>query len=249
MTTDPAIQRIGIFSDIHGNLQALQAVFRILEEEEQVDRYFCCGDIVGYGGNPNECVDLIREKQCPVVAGNHDHAALGLTDTSYFNEIAKAAIGWTGQVLTPDNTEFLRALPMEIVEGDVLIVHASPKDPEAWNYILTLGDARVNFEHFQQQYCFVGHSHQPFVIEYNKGNLSCPSHPEVSIEAERRYLVNVGSVGQPRDGNPAATYCILDLQEGQIQIKRVDYDLDKAKEAIRKQGLPPQLAERLSHGW
>jgi len=249
MTTEATIQRIGIFSDIHGNLQALQAVFRTFEEQEHVDRYFCCGDIVGYGGNPNECVDLIRAKQCPVVAGNHDHAALGLTDTSYFNEIAKAAITWTGQVLTPDNTEFLRAMPMQIVAENLLIVHASPKDPEAWNYILTLGDARVNFEHFQQDFCFVGHSHQPFIIEYSAGNLSCPSNPQIAVVSGRRYLVNVGSVGQPRDGNPSAAYAILDRKAETLEIKRVEYDLDAAQKAIRDQGLPPQLAERLSHGW
>lgn len=249
MTTDKTIQRIGIFSDIHGNLQALETVFRILEEEERVDKYYCCGDIVGYGGNPNECVELIRAKNCPVVAGNHDHAALGLTDTSYFNEIAKTAIHWTGDILTPDNAAFLRALPLSIVEDDFLIVHSSPKDPEAWNYILTLGDARANFEHFAQSICFVGHSHQPFIIEYASGKLSCPSQPFVSVGEGRRYLINVGSVGQPRDGNPYAAYAIYDRQAGLIEIKRAEYDLAAAQEAIRAQGLPPQLADRLNHGW
>jgi len=249
MASKGTIQRIGIFSDIHGNLQALEAIFRVLETEEKVDSLYCCGDLVGYGGNPNECVELIRTKKCPVVAGNHDHAALGLTDTSYFNEIAKTAIQWTGDVLTPENTEFLRSLPLVIEEDTFIIVHASPKDPEAWNYILTLGDARVNFEHFTQQVCFVGHSHQPFIIEFGEGKLFCPSQPYVSVVKDHRYLINVGSVGQPRDGNSDAAYAIYDRAEGRIDIKRVTYDMAAAQEAIRVQGLPLQLADRLNHGW
>jgi predicted phosphodiesterase len=249
MTTKQPIQRIGIFSDIHGNFQALEAVLRILEEQEEVDRLYCCGDIVGYGGNPNECVELLREKEIPVVAGNHDHAALGLTDTSYFNEIAKTAIQWTGEVLKPENAEFIRSLPMHIVDEEVLIVHSSPKDPDAWNYILTLGDARINFEYFEEQICFVGHSHQPFIIESSKGNLSCPSQPTIAVKQDHRYLINVGSVGQPRDGNPDASYAIYDRKEERIEIKRVTYDMNGAQDAIRVQGLPVQLAERLSHGW
>ena len=249
MTTEQTIQRIGIFSDIHGNLQALEAIFRILETEENVNRIYCCGDIVGYGGNPNECVDLMRAKNCPVVAGNHDYAALGMTDTSYFNEIAKTAIQWTGEILTPENAEFIRSLPLIIVDDELMIVHSSPKEPEAWNYILTLGDARVNFEHFTQQICFVGHSHQPFIIEYAAGKLSCPSQPFISAVEGRRYLINVGSVGQPRDGNPDAAYAIYDRKERRIEIKRVEYDLGAAQEAIRAQGLPLQLADRLNHGW
>jgi diadenosine tetraphosphatase ApaH/serine/threonine PP2A family protein phosphatase len=249
MTTDGPIKKIGIFSDIHGNFQALKTVLRFLKEEEDVDRYFCCGDIVGYGGNPNECVDLIRSMDCPTVAGNHDHAALGLTDTSYFNEIAKMAIHWTGDVLTPENEEFLRNLPMRIEEEEILIVHSSPKDPEAWNYILTLGDARVNFDFFEQEICFIGHSHQPFIIDCWQGNLSCPSQPYVDVLKGHRYLINVGSVGQPRDGNPEASYAVYDRERKSIEIKRVEYDLTGAQEAIRKQGLPVQLADRLNHGW
>jgi diadenosine tetraphosphatase ApaH/serine/threonine PP2A family protein phosphatase len=214
-----------------------------------VDRFYCCGDIVGYGGNPNECVDLIRAKNCPVVAGNHDYAALGLTDTSYFNEIAKRAIRWTGEILTPENADFIRALPLTIAEDDFLIVHSSPREPEAWNYILTLGDARTNFEYFTQPICFVGHSHQPFIIESAGDKLYCPSQPYVPVVEGHRYLINVGSVGQPRDGNPDAAYAIYDRHERRIEIKRAEYDLTAAQDAIRARGLPSQLADRLNHGW
>lgn len=249
MTAEGPVKRIGIFSDIHGNLQALESVFQVLTGEDEIDSYYCCGDIVGYGGNPNECVDFVRSKDCPTVAGNHDHAALGLTDTSYFNEIAKTAIQWTGEILTPENVEYLRSLPMKIVDNEMLIVHSSPKDPEAWNYILTLGDARVNFEYFDEQVCFIGHSHQPFIIDFWEGNLSCPSQPYVSVVEGHRYLINVGSVGQPRDGNPDASYAIYDREEKRIEIKRASYDLAGAQDTIRKQGLPIQLADRLNHGW
>jgi len=249
MTTDGAAQRIGIFSDIHANLQALRATLETLEQVEKVDRLYCCGDIVGYGGNPNECVEIIRSLKCPTVAGNHDHAALGLTDTSYFNEVARRAISWTGEVLTPENAEFLRSLPMKIETDEFLIVHASPKDPEEWNYILTLGDARVNFEFFDQQICFIGHSHQPFIIEMAEGNLTCQAQPFVSIVEGHRYLINVGSVGQPRDGNPDASYAVYDREAKRIEIKRVRYDLAAAQEAILGSGLPVQLADRLNHGW
>jgi diadenosine tetraphosphatase ApaH/serine/threonine PP2A family protein phosphatase len=249
MTTDRAIQRIGIFSDIHGNLQALDMILRVLTENEQVDQLYCCGDIVGYGGNPNECCERIRSIDCPTVAGNHDHAALAMTDISYFNEIAKTAIRWTGEVLKPENVEYLRSLPMQIEDEEVLIVHASPKEPEAWNYILTLGDARMNFEFFKHKVCFIGHSHQPFIIEYSEGSLSCPSDPRVAVVDDRRYLVNVGSVGQPRDGNPDACYALYDRAEKYIEIKRITYDLDGAKQAILGNNLPQQLADRLNHGW
>ncbi|MBM3335318.1 metallophosphoesterase family protein [Candidatus Sumerlaeota bacterium] len=249
MTTERPTERIGVFSDIHGNLQALEAVLEILEDQERVDRYYCCGDIVGYGGNPNECVELIRAKNCPVVVGNHDHAALGLADVSYFNDVARTAIKWTGEVLTPENREFLRSLPMTITEDEILIVHSSPMDPEAWNYILTLGDARLNFEHFEHQICFVGHSHQPFIIEYCVGKLNCVVQSSVPVADECRYLINVGSVGQPRDGNPDACYAIYDRGQRLIEIKRTAYDLPAAQEAIRAQSLPAQLAERLHCGW
>jgi len=249
MTNEGPIRKIGVFSDIHGNLQALEAVLRILENDEKIDRQYCCGDIVGYGGNPNECVELIRTRSYPTVAGNHDHAALGLTDTSYFNEIAKTAIRWTGNVLAPENRRWLESLPMTFAEDEILIVHASPKEPEMWNYILTLGDARLNFQYFDQQICFVGHSHQPFIIEFADGNLNCPTHPWIDVVEGHRYLINVGSVGQPRDGNPDASYAIYDRDARRIEIKRAVYDLSGAQEAIKVQGLPMQLADRLNHGW
>ena len=240
-------RRVAIFSDIHGNLAALE---KVLGEIDKIgaDYLVCCGDVVGYGANPNECIDVLRERKVPTIAGNHDYAALSRIDITYFNEIAKRSINWTRTTLTPENQEWLTNLPMTIEAGDMLFVHASPRNPEAWNYVITLGDARQSFKHFGQRACFIGHSHTPFIVENHEGSLSCPTVPSVEMKEGRRYLVNVGSVGQPRDRNPDACYTIYDREAGKIEICRVEYDIERTQEAIRKQGLPIELAERLSYG-
>lgn len=240
-------RRVGVFSDIHGNLQALQRVLEQLGKME-VDYMVCCGDVVGYGANPNECVTLLRERGIPTIAGNHDYAALSLIDITYFNEIAKRAITWTRQALTPENEAFLRDLPLSCEIADMLFVHASPRAPEAWNYIITMGDARQSFKYFEQRVCFIGHSHTPFIVENCAGNLSCPAVPMIELKQDCRYLVNVGSVGQPRDRNPDACFTIYDREAQRIEIHRTEYDLTTAQNEIRQQGLPIELAERLAFG-
>ncbi len=238
-------RRIGVFSDIHGNVHALDAVLGCLEDHG-VDTMYCCGDIVGYGAHPNECCNRLRDRKIPTVAGNHDHAALLKTNIAFFNDIAKAAVLWTKEALTEENTQFLSDLPLTLEEGDHFFTHASPIEPDEWNYVLTLGDARSCFEAFDQRFCYIGHSHQPFVIEYYEGTILCPSSPEIPILPDRRYLINVGSVGQPRDRNPMACLVVVDLDEERIEFHRTPYDLEAAKQAIIATGLPPQLAERLS---
>jgi predicted phosphodiesterase len=240
-------RRVGVFSDIHGNLQALERVLNELQRLE-ADFIVCCGDIVGYGANPNECIDVLRERKIPTIAGNHDFAALSLIDITYFNEVAKRAILWTRQNLDPDHEQYLRELPMTLQIADMLFVHSAPRTPDAWNYIITMGDARQNFQHFGQRVCFIGHSHTPFIVENANGNLTCPSAPEIEIQQGRRYLVNVGSVGQPRDRNPDACFALYDREKMRVEICRIDYDLFSAQEQIRSQGLPVELAERLSYG-
>jgi diadenosine tetraphosphatase ApaH/serine/threonine PP2A family protein phosphatase len=240
-------RRVAVFSDIHGNLQALVAVLREIEASN-VDFIVCCGDVVGYGAHPNECADLVRERNIPTIAGNHDYAALGLIDTTYFNDIAKKSIQWTRQVLTPENQTFLKNLPLSLEVADMLFVHSSPRNPEAWNYVITLGDARQAFRSFGQRVCFIGHSHTPFVVENCEGELTCPTSPVVEIKPTCRYLVNVGSVGQPRDRNPEACFAVYDRQQSQIEIRRVPYELSDAQKSIRDAGLPPELAERLKYG-
>ncbi|MGF1573984.1 MAG: metallophosphoesterase family protein [Sumerlaeia bacterium] len=242
-------KRIAIFSDIHANYHALEAVLEAIENEK-VDMTVCCGDVVGYGARPNECVEEIRKRNIPVIAGNHDHACLLLTDISNFNDIAKAAVLWTKEVLKEENISFLRQMALTIADeaNNIFYVHASPKDPGEWNYILTMGEARTNFNYFTEQICFIGHSHQPFIIENDQGNLTCPDEPRISLQPNRRYLINVGSIGQPRDHNPDACYVICDLEEKKLEIKRLTYDLMGAQKAIIEAGLPRELAERLAHG-
>lgn len=248
MTPDAAAPvRIGIFSDIHGNVHALRSVLAELDKE-QVDFVLCCGDVVGYGGNPNECVEILRERNIPTLAGNHDYAALNLIDITYFNDIAKEAILWTRQELTPENLEWLKELPLTIELDDMLFVHASPNQPENWNYIITMGQARTGFQFFKQKICFIGHSHTPFIVENNDGTLSCPETPQVDCRANCRYLINVGSVGQPRDRNPESCFAIYDRESKTIEIRRVSYDMNGAQETILSRGLPPELAERLAYG-
>lgn len=240
-------RRVGIFSDIHGNVQALR---RVLQELDALSADFivCCGDVVGYGANPNECIDVLRERKIPTIAGNHDHAALTKIDITYFNEVAKRAITWTRETLTPENEQFLRELPMYLNLEDMLFVHSSPRNPESWNYVITMGDARQSFQHYGQRLCFIGHSHTPFIVENCESKLSCPAIPSIKLRQGCRYLVNVGSVGQPRDRNPDACFALYDRENMQVEIHRVEYDFAKAQEQIRLQGLPIELAERLGYG-
>lgn len=241
--------QFAIISDIHGNLPALEAVLADIDKQGIKDIY-CCGDIVGYGANPNECLDIVIGKlKIPTIAGNHDHAAIGIVDTKYFNEIAKKAITWTEEALTEENRERLQALPMKICIDPVVFVHSSPRDPEKWKYIVTMGDARDNFNYFEGQFCFIGHSHHPFIIEKGEGSIGTPEDLEIILQPDKRYLVNVGSVGQPRDKIPKAAYAICDLENEKLEIIRVDYNIALAKKAIYDACLPKELAERLDIGW
>lgn len=250
MSGNDATGRLAVFSDIHGNLHALKSVLTALDNLG-ITNIYCGGDVVGYGGNPNECCELLRERGIPTVAGNHDHAALTLADISYFNRVAKEAVLWTQEQLTEENTQWLHSMPMTYhnEELDFLMVHASPYSPEEWNYVLTMGDARRAFEHFTERSCFIGHSHQPFIIENFNGNLSCPTQSHIEMRENARFLVNVGSVGQPRDRVPFASYCVLDRDKQTIELARAEYDIQGAQQAIIQAGLPPELAERLAYGW
>ncbi len=241
--------RIGVFSDIHGNLHALDAVLSAYDALGVKD-LICCGDIVGYGAFPNECVDRVRERNIFCVAGNHDFAALGLVDITYFNLIAKRALLWTREALLPKNLEFLKNQPLALDSDDALFVHASPRMPEQWNYIITMGDARINFRHFSQRMCFLGHSHTPFIVQLvpEEETLSCIDRQLVQLDPQNRYLFNVGSVGQPRDGNPDACFSVLDRDKGTLEVLHTRYDIEAAQVAIRHAGLPTELAERLAMG-
>lgn len=240
--------RYAIFSDIHGNLEALETVLEDIQKYD-VQQLICLGDLVGYGANPNECIERIRHPRYPTVAGNHDYAAVGLTDITYFNTYARSAILWTMEELEEDNKNYLRQLPLILEFGDFVIVHSSLIRPEAWSYVLTIQDAEANFRILKFPLCFIGHSHYPFVLMQNeKGNIFPSAKMLVNLQKNGRYLVNVGSVGQPRDNDPRATWFIYDGEAKTIETKKISYDVDAASRKIIAAGLPPFLADRLRHG-
>jgi len=247
MSLEP-LSRFVVCSDIHGNLPALKTFLEKIDSEGY-DRVFCCGDIVGYGAHPNECCELIRRRDIPVVLGNHDQAAVSPSLIEYFNDAAREAIRWTHDALTRENREYLRNLPYAITEGDFTFVHASPHHPEDWDYILTLDEAEMNFAYFENWVCFIGHSHQPFIVELSSAGVRSLVEPQVTLSRDKRYLVNVGSIGQPRDRVPLLCYATFDLGDGTLTFHRVPYPVGESRQAILDAGLPVELAERLEHGW
>jgi diadenosine tetraphosphatase ApaH/serine/threonine PP2A family protein phosphatase len=240
-------QRLGIISDIHANLEALEAVLNALEDAT-VDQIVCCGDVVGYGASPNECVALLRERGIPSVMGNHDAAVLDDDELAHFNRIARDAVVWTREIIEPENLKWLREQPMSLAVGDALIVHASPQEPEKWNYVLYYSDAIQAFEHFSELMCFIGHSHQPFFITLRGKDIAHQQQSHITLGEDERHLINVGSVGQPRDRDSRAAYVIADFAAGCVNLERAEYDIETAQEKIRCAGAPPELAERLALG-
>lgn len=243
---------IGIISDIHGNLEALNAV---LEELQGTDEIFCLGDLVGYGTNPNECVDIIRKHCSKVVAGNHDLAAAGLLSTQYWTCDAIAAIEWTKSVLTPDNTKYLKNLPTVIEYKDMTFVHGSPRntlstDTTTGEYIRTVADAAPCFKVMRSKMCFIGHSHCPQAFyEDNTGNIQeydIKNTPKIQVDSNKRYIINVGSVGQPRDGNPEASFGVFEMDA--MTINRVKYDIEKVQAKMAKSDFPKKLIQRIKDG-
>lgn len=242
--------RIGIFSDVHGNLEALQVVLQYLNKEE-INQYLCIGDLIGYGANPNECVKLIKELKCVSVAGNHDYGVLEKTDISNFNDAAKSAIAWTKQVISKDAVDFLKQLQLVNTYQSMLLVHATPDKPEVWKYVFTLAQAQEQFLSFTDKICLIGHSHIPFIVEKDETNnrYVIINESKVKIKGQGfRYIINVGSVGQPRDNSPDTCVVIYDTKIGCLEIKRFAYNFKLTQEKIIKAGLPEILATRLSTG-
>ncbi len=237
-----------ILSDVHGNLEAFRAVIQDLRNQGAEGVAFV-GDVVGYGANPNECQALLRELTDWVVAGNHDYGAVGLTDIEAFNPQAEAAILWTREKLSRENIAYLRNLPLFQQKEGIMLVHASPNEPGEWNYIQTYPEAEEGFRKMTGDLAFVGHSHHPMVLaKEGRGGVKVLDHEEATLEKGVRYIINVGSVGQPRDGDSRAAYGLYDHGSRKYILKRISYDVQGAKEKIIKAGLPPFLAHRLSKG-
>ena len=202
---------------------------------------------VGYGPEPNESVGLLKSGCRKIIAGNHDWGALGLTDTGDFNEYARTALSWTRGVLTADNSEILRTAPLKAeIMKEITLVHASPFEPEKWHYLLTLSDAEINFRYLHTDICFIGHSHRPFITELSSSGGLRTNKQEMPRKEGCRYIVNAGSVGQPRDGDPRACYALAD--ENRIELVRVAYDIQATQKKMSGAGLPRLLIERLSYG-
>jgi len=231
--------RLAIISDIHGNLEALTAALELIDSRG-VDEIICLGDVVGYGANPNECLDLIRQRCMVILLGNHDAAAVDLSIANSFTMNARLSALWTRQALLDKNREFLQSLPYTKERGEIFLTHGSPYNPDEWNYIITDFDARDAFQSFTHRICFVGHSHIPALFSESGGS------PNLTIRD--RYIINVGSIGQPRDGNPKLSFGLFDTEAWTYENIRADYDVFTAAEKINSAGLPPALAHRLMVG-
>ena len=242
--------KIGIISDIHSNSEAINCV---LKNIEKVDEFICLGDIVGYGADPNYCIKKIKDLNFRCIGGNHDFGVIGKVNINYFNYAARAAILWTSRQLKNENINFLLSLNKKIeLEDDVFAVHGSPRDP-ILEYILDKNTASLIFSKFNFKICFVGHSHLAGCFSFNENNnqidyMNFSNGGYIEIHKNKRYIINCGSVGQPRDGNPQASYGVYDLRHGVVKIYRVSYPVHLTQDKIINAGLPSILAERLSFG-
>jgi predicted phosphodiesterase len=242
--------RIAVLSDIHSNLAALDAVRADLDGAGEVGETWVLGDIVGYGPQPNEVIRALQELGARSVMGNHDGAAIGAVDPADFNPDARAAIKWTAEVVDANARAYLATLPEIRREGELTAVHGSPRDP-IWEYIFTPSVAEANLGAFETRLCLFGHTHLPVIFQAVDGGqleafVPLPNGP-IPLEAGRA-LVNPGSVGQPRDGNPDASYVILDAEAATVEFRRVRYDVARTQRLMTKAGLPARLAGRLTYG-
>jgi diadenosine tetraphosphatase ApaH/serine/threonine PP2A family protein phosphatase len=231
--------RIAVISDIHANLEALQSALAIITERH-ADEVICLGDTLGYGASPNECLAMVRSTCKHVLLGNHDEAAIDLSKSEYFNRYARAAAEWTYKHLSPENAEYIKHLPSALEYAGIEFAHSSPFEPEAWHYVVSEDDARMNFPFFSTPICFIGHSHTPGVY--------CEDHTVEEVIPGKRFIINVGSIGQPRDNDPRLSFGIIDTEPLHYENIRAEYDIDAAAEKIIKAGLPRALAVRLYDG-
>ena len=238
-----------IIADIHANLAAFTAVLEDIERKGGVDEIWCLGDIVGYGPDPHQCIEVLQRYNHVCVAGNHDWAAIGKLDVSWFNPFAATACKWTAQQLNPDDIEYLESLPTTIEKDDFLLVHGSPME-HILEYIISTGIAARNFAYLQSKFCLVGHSHVPVVFKEENGScLPLQFSPGIGLMlGENRMIINPGGVGQPRDGDPRASYAIYDSESRIIRLYRIPYDIGETQDKMMQAGLPIHLATRLKYG-
>jgi predicted phosphodiesterase len=238
--------KYAVIADIHANLEALRVVLEDAKKQN-CTHYVCLGDLVGYNANPKECLDIIRDTGMPCVKGNHDEYCSSETNLEGFNPHAAEAIQWTRQQLTEEDRQWLKELKYIRLVASFQIVHATLDGPQRWGYVFDRLAAAASFTYQNTAVCFFGHTHVP-VAFIRDSVVRGGTYSKFKIEPGRKYFVNVGSVGQPRDGNPKAAYAIYDMDEGSVELRRLDYDISAAQAKIMAAGLPPRLAERLALG-
>ena len=242
--------RYALLADIHANLAALTAVLDDIARRGEVEELWCLGDVVGYGPDPSECIELLRRCKHVSVVGNHDLAAIGKLDISRLNPDAAFAARWTAKQLSSEHIDYLESLPMVIKKDDFTLVHGSPREP-IWEYLISMNSAQKNFAYFSSQFCLIGHVHIPLVFRQDE-NGNCSSIPFSSsigqVLGKSRMIINPGGVGQPRDGDPRASYAIYDSDSSLIRLYRVAYDINATQIKMVKKNLPMRLVVRLEHG-
>jgi predicted phosphodiesterase len=241
--------QVALISDIHGNRQALEAVLDDIATTDAAETW-CLGDLVGYGAEPDACVEIVRDAATICLAGNHDLAVTGEISLSEFSRGAEIAARWTQEVMEPDNLAWLRARSPQDVDRSIGLYHASPRDP-VWEYVLSALLAELCLDVQTHRICAVGHSHVALSFVRREGDLATgePRRAGDTLDlSEGEWLINPGSVGQPRDGDPRAAWLLMDLDARTAAWRRVDYDIGKAQAAIRAARLPDSLADRLSYG-
>jgi len=241
-----------IFSDIHGNLEALQQVLKD-SHKRSVDRIICLGDLVGYGPHPNACIETVKNlRNCRCLAGNHDVATLWKTSPYGMSEAAKETILWTMEQLSTNNKRYLRNLADRFDIGGMTFVHANPYNPKGWRYVTTRKYALRSFAATPSRLIFIGHSHRPLVLTQHhwlKVTIErIQGSRDYSLSDKQRKIINCGSVGQPRDNDPRASYLIYDSKKQKIHFHRVAYDVQKTVQAIKQANLPPVLEKRITNG-
>jgi len=238
--------RVAVLGDIHANLEALEAVLKALDEQEVEDCY-CVGDIVGYGADPGACVDRVRELGIVTVAGNHDHAAVEKTSIELFNPEARAAALWTREALDDEQKTYLSDLVLTYETDNFAVVHSTLHGPEMFNYVLNTFDALLCFQHLTKPVCFIGHSHVP-VSFVESDRIYADFGSTVQLQDGQRALINVGSVGQPRDQDPRASFFVYDTEAKSGELIRVEYEVETACGKIIDAGLPHMNAVRIQLG-
>ncbi|PCJ57190.1 MAG: metallophosphatase family protein [Planctomycetota bacterium] len=239
--------KYGIFSDVHGNLPALEKVLSKLKSLG-AEKFACGGDIVGYGAEPEKCIEIVKSLDCVTVAGNHDWAVVNLINPDLFNIYARSAVFWTQEKLNADDLDYLKNLPLRANLNLFEVSHGTVNAPENFDYIQSLEDAQLSFDEMETNLCFLGHSHVPISFFEIDNSVSYSLETKIVIDSNIKTLINVGSVGQPRDENHLASCAIYDTDKKEVHIHRVEYDIDKAAKAIIDAKLPKILAFRLYEG-